>query len=201
MRRRSPTRRGFNLLEVMIALAVLAVTMTALLAAQSSSLDKSARARNLSIATLLARGKMIDLELLLFDEGFTEGSQEDSGDFRDEDHREIRWSSKISEIELDLNGLSSMCGGFAGDEAEDVQDQEGGCQAMFDGFGGALEGLTSEVAQSIRLVQLNIEWGDKKTVDGGFSIRGLVIRDDYKIGVPAAPAATPGTPPLSGRGS
>ncbi len=184
---------GFSLLEVLVALAILAMWMTALLTAQSWSIDKSGRARDLSIATLLARGKMIDIEQQLLDEGFSQGAQEDNGDFGEEEHREIRWHSKVTEVELSLDGLSSMCGGFS-EEGDNNSDQEGGCESMFDGFGGALEGLTSEVSQSMRVVELNIEWGDKKRLDGKFKIRGIVIRDDYKLGTPAAPYTPNGDP-------
>ena len=66
---RSPRKQaGFSLLEVVIALAILALGLATLLDAQSSSLRSTGRTRELTIATLLARSKMIDIEKELFDE-------------------------------------------------------------------------------------------------------------------------------------
>ncbi|MEM6734211.1 MAG: prepilin-type N-terminal cleavage/methylation domain-containing protein, partial [Myxococcota bacterium] len=63
-------KRGFTLLEVMIALLILAVSLAVLLQAQAGSLANSSRARDMTVATLLARSKMIDIEQVVFDEGF-----------------------------------------------------------------------------------------------------------------------------------
>src|SRR5690242_8282702 len=97
--------RGFTLLEVVVALAVLGISLAVLIEAQVSSLNNAGRARGLTIASLLARSKMIDLEQQLFDEGFTLGDQTEEGDFSEESHPEIKWSAKIKEIELDLSTL------------------------------------------------------------------------------------------------
>ena len=107
--------RGFTLLEVVISLAILAISLMMLLTINASSLSDAGRARDLTIATLLARSKMIDLEQMLFDEGFTEGDQNEEGDFGDEGHPDIKWEAEIIQVELDISGLSSMCEGFGGD--------------------------------------------------------------------------------------
>ena len=51
-------RAGFTLLEVMIAIAILAVSLLAIFNLQSTSLIGSARAQRISMATLLAGQKM-----------------------------------------------------------------------------------------------------------------------------------------------
>ncbi|RMG89551.1 MAG: prepilin-type N-terminal cleavage/methylation domain-containing protein [Candidatus Dadabacteria bacterium] len=48
-------RRGFTFLELLVALAVLGASFTALLVAHASALKQEARARRLLTATLLAR--------------------------------------------------------------------------------------------------------------------------------------------------
>ena len=72
--------RGFTLLEVVIALAILAIYLGVLLEVQVSSLNAASRSRDLSIASMLARAKMIDVEQKLFDEGFTLGDVEEEGE-------------------------------------------------------------------------------------------------------------------------
>ncbi len=52
---------GFTLLEVMVAVAVLGIAMTALHYGQAQSIRAQARTQNVTLATLLAMEKMDDL--------------------------------------------------------------------------------------------------------------------------------------------
>ena len=54
--------RGFTLLEVMVALAILATSLLAISDVVAGALRNQVRARNLALAALLARGKMAALE-------------------------------------------------------------------------------------------------------------------------------------------
>ena len=54
--------RGFTLLEVMVAVAILGLGLTAILSAQFSAVSATAHAKILSISTGLARCKMTELE-------------------------------------------------------------------------------------------------------------------------------------------
>ena len=68
---------GFTLLEVMIALAILAIALTSLFGSQSSSVALATEARFNIQAPLLAQLQLARL-------GSTEEIQTDSGDFGDE---------------------------------------------------------------------------------------------------------------------
>ncbi len=59
---------GFTLLEVMIALAILALVGVAFLRAQAASVRLVDESAQISLATLLAREKMAELESLQFPE-------------------------------------------------------------------------------------------------------------------------------------
>ncbi|MRG93957.1 type IV pilus modification PilV family protein [Polyangium spumosum] len=73
-------RKGFTLLEVMIAVAILGLGLTAILAAQAGSFSMSAHARNISVVTGLARCKMGELEeVLQKPDGFQELDVIESG--------------------------------------------------------------------------------------------------------------------------
>jgi len=69
--------RGFTLLEVMVAMAILAFLMAAISATQSSSLLQGARVYNLSTATQLLDSVIFDIEEEYRLEGFPENSLED----------------------------------------------------------------------------------------------------------------------------
>ncbi len=69
-------RRGFTLLEVMVALAILAFLMAAISSTQGSSLLHGARVYNLTTATQLMHGVVLDLEEEYRLEGFSTNSVE-----------------------------------------------------------------------------------------------------------------------------
>jgi prepilin-type N-terminal cleavage/methylation domain-containing protein len=59
---RQAQRSGFTLLEVMMAVAIMAISLGAVFSAQAGSVKMAQRARKLSFATLLVRCKMGELE-------------------------------------------------------------------------------------------------------------------------------------------
>ncbi len=72
-------RRGFTLLEVMVAVAILGLGLSAIFAAQAGSFASVKHARHVSEATGLARCKMSELELEIAKEGFQVTDQTGSG--------------------------------------------------------------------------------------------------------------------------
>jgi general secretion pathway protein I len=62
-------RRGFTLLEVMIAVAILAIALTAIFASEAGAIRAAARARWMTTGTLLARCKMAEIEEQMMREG------------------------------------------------------------------------------------------------------------------------------------
>ena len=86
---------GFTLLEVMIALAILALVGVAFLRAQASSVHLVDESGQISIATLLAREKMAELESM----GFPEPGKT-SGMFEDQTFPQYRWEQVISSTDI-----------------------------------------------------------------------------------------------------
>jgi prepilin-type N-terminal cleavage/methylation domain-containing protein len=65
------TRRGFTLLETIIALAILSMALMAIVTSTTARSPTTRYSKKLTVATLLARSKMTDLEQKLYDEGFS----------------------------------------------------------------------------------------------------------------------------------
>ena len=168
--------RAFNLMEVTISMLILAVTLTALLEAQTVSLHNATRTRGVTIASLLARSKMIDIEQHLFDEGFTMGEDTDDGNFDDEGHESFKWEYRIAELEMDLSSLSALCGGFSEDEDASETD----CEGMLSGFAGPFESLTEELSRSMRMVELTVTWPNGKGTES-MQVRALATREDFAM--------------------
>lgn len=120
MRHPITSKRGFTLLEIMVAVAILGLGLTAILSAQAGAFASAAHARNVSVATGLARCKMSEVEeRLARPEGYPELDEEDSGPCCDGDTTSsMRCTWKIAKPEfpeahfgeLDLNATLSGLG-------------------------------------------------------------------------------------------
>jgi general secretion pathway protein I len=93
---------GFTLLEVLIAIAILALGVVALFQSQASSLRMAQAARTLTVATQLARAKLFDCRFDLIKKGFGLGSYDESGDFSDDDFPDYEWECHAYPFEIPL---------------------------------------------------------------------------------------------------
>jgi general secretion pathway protein I len=132
-------RTGFSLLEVIIALAILVLSLMAIFDLNAGAVRSHVYTKKLTIATLLARSKMTDLEQELYDKGFQNDDDEQSGDFSDEGWGSFKWRAKI--IAPKTEGLSpqQLIGALfnfpMGDGKEGGDDPLGGLGALFGGGG------------------------------------------------------------------
>ena len=88
--------RGFTLLEVMVALAVLATTLAVIYQLHGHTMMISSSARFYNLAPMLARSKLSELEQSVYKE-----LADSSGDFG-EDYPGYNWSIQIEDVESDL---------------------------------------------------------------------------------------------------
>jgi general secretion pathway protein I len=131
-------RRGFTLLEVMISLAILAVALVAISDLNGGAVAMHAYSRRATEATLLLRGKMLDVEDDLQKTGFSDFNDEKHGDFTDESAPDYSWSAEIlkPDVQLDPSQLLNLLG--AG--------QQGGSKGS-PGGGGPVAGLAGAASQ------------------------------------------------------
>ncbi|RJR17557.1 MAG: prepilin-type N-terminal cleavage/methylation domain-containing protein [Desulfobacteraceae bacterium] len=71
--------KGFTLLEVMVAVAIIAIALTAVMGVQSQAVDLASEARFMTTAALLAQAKLSEIEAM-----GTDGTKAVSGDFGEE---------------------------------------------------------------------------------------------------------------------
>lgn len=88
--------KGFTLLEVLVALAILAIALISIFKLQGQTLRMSAKARFLTIAPHLAQAKLAEIETQDFDD-IRDGSGAFSGDQSDYD-----WTVAVEEVPTDL---------------------------------------------------------------------------------------------------
>jgi len=89
MNNRNP---GFTLLEVMVAMSIIAIALTALLASQSQSISIAGEAKFSTTAALLAQSKMAEIETKTEDELIY-----DSGDFGN-DFPDYSWEMEVQDV-------------------------------------------------------------------------------------------------------
>ena len=92
--------RGFTLLEVMVAVAIIAIALTTLLGSQSQSVSFANSAKFETMAALLAQSKMSEITAQGADS--LSGS---SGDFGD-DYPGFTWEATVSDISIE--GMSNI---------------------------------------------------------------------------------------------
>ncbi|HNF97146.1 MAG TPA: prepilin-type N-terminal cleavage/methylation domain-containing protein, partial [Pseudomonadota bacterium] len=93
---------GFTLLEVMIAMAILAVSLVSLYLTTGRAIRVSMHARAMTQATFLCRQKMSEIQNEFVTEGFKDdaGVKEDRGDFQDPAFKQFRYVTIIEKIRL-----------------------------------------------------------------------------------------------------
>jgi general secretion pathway protein I len=93
--------RGFTLLEVMVAVAILGLSLTVILSAQAGLYSGSGYGQHTSVAIGLARCRMTELEERLIKLGYPEVDEKDDGACCEDDSRQdMRCTWKVETVEL-----------------------------------------------------------------------------------------------------
>jgi len=197
---RAAGQRGFTLLEVMIALAILGLCVTTLTRSQLASVRAARRAKMMTVATMLARYKMVEVEDKLFDEGFSDFKQEEKKSFKEEGFERLgvdratfeqfSYDLIVDKVELPASinaeglqqAVSSMSDGAGKGSGSGSSKSPTGPGGMASGLGSAATGMIGKqlemvrnlLEQSIRRVEVKVEWKEGKiahnvTVSGYFT--------------------------------
>ncbi len=106
-------QRGFTLLEVLVAIAILGLGLTVILGSQVGLFTNAARGEHLTVATNLVRCKMSEIEVKLLTYGYQLTDETDEGACctgEDQDSDGYRCSWKVERVklpELPLNGADA----------------------------------------------------------------------------------------------
>ena len=100
--------RGFTLLEVMLALAIMGFLMTAIASTQGASLLQGSRVYSLSTATQLVDGVILDLEEEYRLDGFPENSVEDRDCELPKGFDQFQCSYDLVAMNMDADNINSL---------------------------------------------------------------------------------------------
>lgn len=169
------SRRGFSLLEVMIALAILTVSLLVLVQTQSSAVVLTNEAERTLVATDLARYKMSEVLLQLEKDGFQATDVTEEGEFDDfgDDAMDIEFGHELEDYhweylvtEVDMESMGDIA-----TAAQSLQDtlsptDEGGPASN----GGSMDALAmlgfgpdvimGMIGPFLREVRVRVWWGE-----------------------------------------
>ena len=181
---------GFTLLEVMISLAILAVSLVAISGLTGGAVAMEAYSRRATEATLLLRAKMNDLEDQLHKDGFSDFDDDKRGTFEEEGAPAYAWRAEIlkPDVQIDpaqLLGLLGVGPGKSGDASKSANPLSQGLAAAAGALGtgsgmqgpgaaalaggpfagllqGQAQGFIETLKKSVREVRVTVSWKDGK---------------------------------------
>jgi prepilin-type N-terminal cleavage/methylation domain-containing protein len=191
MRRRGEA--GFSLLEVMMAIAILALSLVVLIRITTNNVRAAAHARMVTSATFLARAKLAAMEDQILAVGFTDSDEEDAGDFRDEGAASFRWTSLIERVELPTDAAQKA------QEASTQQQQAattGTTGSPLTALTGMMGGFMTTLIDPIRLglqeavrrVTVTVYWREVGRAEQSFDVVAYLTdpaRLDNAMGLPS----------------
>jgi prepilin-type N-terminal cleavage/methylation domain-containing protein len=204
MRRRGAS--GFTLLEVMIAVAILSMTLVVLLEMVTNNIRATHHARLMTAATFLARGKMVDVEDQILETGFSTSDESAEGTFKEQGYPDFRWDSAIERVELPADAMQKQK-----DEAQDKNKDSTNPMAMMSGFIGGMMGSFIEpirlgLQESVRRVTVHVIWDETGRPNQTIEVVQY-LTDPSRLdaamggGLPGTVPGVPGAPGAAGSGA
>jgi prepilin-type N-terminal cleavage/methylation domain-containing protein len=200
---------GFTLLEIMVALAILAMTLVVLLQIITNNVRASNHSKMTTAATFLARGKMIDIEDDIIAKGFVDNDETASGDFKEQGFATYRWESAVERVELPTD-LTQKAQQQSSDTALDSKDPMAALGGMIGGLMSSfLEPIRIGLQESVRRVTVRVFWDESGRPNQTLEVVTF-LTDPAKLdlaltgGAPGAPGAAgaagaaPGAKPSAG---
>ncbi len=154
--------KGFTLLEVMIALAILSISLVVLLSAQGATTRATLYIKRMTQAALLFQAKMSQIERKLIKDGFSPDTETDEGDFYDEGFEDFNWQYEIKKIDVPVPSITGQ---------DQVVTQIAGFNVTSGMVSQMMQSVQQVVENQIREVRLTVSWKDGKQME---SISGFL---------------------------
>jgi prepilin-type N-terminal cleavage/methylation domain-containing protein len=198
------SQAGFTLLEVMIALAILSLTLVVMLRIVTNNVRATNHAKMTTAATFLARGKMVDLETSVLINGFIDNNETAKGNFKAQNYPQFSWEAFIDRVELPTDLVQR-----SQDETKNTMNNAKDPMSMMSGFIGGMMGSFIEpirigLQESVRRVTVRVYWDEigrsEQVVEVVQYMTDPAKLDLAMPGMAGAGAVPPGTTPGTGTG-
>lgn len=139
------TKKGFTLVEVLVALLILSVAMVALTSSWSGSLFAYRKSEKVQLINSLLKSKISELEIKYGTLSYTDIPKSEEGDFGD-DLKELKWKAETQDLEFpDLSSI--LVAGGKNDEM----------------FISTIKKLTEHISKNIKEFRVTIIWAQGKS--------------------------------------
>jgi general secretion pathway protein I len=161
---------GFTLLEIMVAIAILSVTLVVLLSIVTNNVRSTNHAKMTTAATFLARTRMVEIEDEVLDYGFTDNEESTAGTFRDSGYPQFRWESVIERIDLPSD-MATKARDQSSTATMDAKDP----MSLMTGFmGGMMSSFIDPIRlglqESVRKVTVRVLWDEHGRPNQSFEV-------------------------------
>jgi general secretion pathway protein I len=158
--------KGFTLLEVVIAMAIMTLAFSSILAVEMGSINASSRAKQMNIVAMLAKNQMVDTEYKIEGKSFDEVKKEDSGTF-EAPYQDYRWKTTVRELKFPP---------IAGGAAAQSKGAEGGNQVTE----LLTKLITNFLSKALREVTVTVFW-KRGTAEQSFSLSTYWVDLNYEF--------------------
>jgi len=180
------TGRGFTLLEVMVAVAIMALAMGVITEIESHAIEKTNDAKAYIVATLLLRGKILDVQQKLAEEGFGDFSKVLEGDCSEEGFPDFRWAARVRKLEVPIPT------DVGGDSANRPTEGSGGMSLTT--LAPMLQNVGSVLENSVRELEVRVLWMDGKYQRHVALVTHVISREALAAGMLSAGLSTGSLP-------
>ncbi len=162
---------GFTLLEVIIAMTIMVIAFSAILAIEADSIRASARAKQMNMIAMLARNLMVKTELLIEGKAFREVRPKDEGQF-EAPYEDYRWRTEVKEIQFPNFAAMMPASGASSSNSS----QSAGMSLIF----GKAQDFFSK---AVRRVLVTVVWMNGKK-EQTFSLSTFWVDLSYELQIP-----------------
>ena len=196
MRGKRSRAGGFSLLEVMVSLAILAMSLVVLSRVVTTHVSAANHSRLTTAATFLARTRISMMEQSLLEYGFAEMDGEDTGDFAQEGFPGFRWYTNVERIELPADSTQKV------QQASSKATQSNNPMEMLSGFMGGfmstlMEPIRLGLQESVRKLTVKVKWNEAGKLEQSFEVVNFMT-DPSRLETAVTLAATGGTGTATG---
>jgi prepilin-type N-terminal cleavage/methylation domain-containing protein len=160
---------GFSLLEVLVSLAILAMSLVVISRIVTGNVVAANHARMTTAATFLARSRISMMEQSLLEYGFAELDGELTGTFAEEGFPRFRWYSNVERIELPADSTQKV------QQAANKSTTSTNPMEMLSGFmGGFMATLMDPIRlglqESVRKLTARVMWDEAGKPEQSFEV-------------------------------
>ena len=174
-------RGGFTLVEVLVAVAVLAFSLSVLMGTQSLVTQQLKLADQMYLAAILIHEQMLRIEDEIRQEGASETTDRDCGDFDEDQYEGFEWCVEIEPVEISDDAedqfVANVHGELFGEGASGEGSLSGSAAVsrFLPMIIGQVPQFINQVGERTRKITLTIEW------EGPFGEQSLTVTQYFVL--------------------